>query len=64
MEGMRQVECVIEYYNLDAIISVGYRVNSKNFTKFRQCNKRNVAFTFVWFLYRAGLLDRAKILKK
>ncbi len=26
----------VEYYNLDAIISVGYRVNSKTGTKFRQ----------------------------
>ena len=26
----------VEYYNLDAIISVGYRVNSKKATKFRQ----------------------------
>jgi hypothetical protein len=36
IEGLRQVERVIEYYNLDAIISVGYRVNSKMATKFRQ----------------------------
>ena len=28
--------CQVEYYNLDAIISVGYRVNSKTATKFRQ----------------------------
>ena len=26
----------VEYYNLDVIISVGYRVNSKRATKFRQ----------------------------
>lgn len=26
----------VEYYNLDAIISVGYRVNSKTATRFRQ----------------------------
>src|SRR6185312_13854236 len=26
----------VEYYNLDAIISVGYRVNSKRGTQFRQ----------------------------
>ena len=26
----------VEYYNLDAIISVGYRVNSKTATQFRQ----------------------------
>ena len=35
-EGTRTVERIIEYYNLDAIISVGYRVNSSTATKFRQ----------------------------
>ena len=34
-EGKRQVTREIEYYNLDAIISVGYRVNSKRGTQFR-----------------------------
>lgn len=34
-EGGRQVSREIEYYNLDAIISVGYRVNSKKGTQFR-----------------------------
>jgi len=35
MEGSRQVERDLEYYNLDAIISVGYRVNSYQATQFR-----------------------------
>lgn len=34
-EGSRQVQREIEFYNLDAIISVGYRVNSYNATQFR-----------------------------
>ncbi|MCD7804779.1 MAG: virulence RhuM family protein [Oscillospiraceae bacterium] len=34
-EGDRQVERNIEYYNLDVIISVGYRVKSKRGTQFR-----------------------------
>ena len=34
-EGSRQVKRNIEYYNLDAIISVGYRVNSRRATAFR-----------------------------
>ena len=34
-EGSRQVERDLEYYNLDAIISVGYRVNSYQATQFR-----------------------------
>jgi len=34
-EGSKSVSRQIEYYNLDAIISVGYRVNSKQGTQFR-----------------------------
>ena len=34
-EGTRQVSREIEHYNLDMIISVGYRVNSKKATHFR-----------------------------
>jgi len=34
-EGMRQVKRKVEFYNLDAIISVGYRVNSARATQFR-----------------------------
>ncbi|MDD2914641.1 MAG: virulence RhuM family protein [Gallionella sp.] len=35
MEGGREVKRNIEFYNLDAIIAVGYRVNSKRATQFR-----------------------------
>ncbi|HEY9582781.1 MAG TPA: RhuM family protein [Candidatus Paceibacterota bacterium] len=35
-EGERTVRREIEYYNLDMILSVGYRVNSKRATLFRQ----------------------------
>ena len=34
-EGTRQVSRAVEYYNLDAIISVGYRVKSTVATRFR-----------------------------
>lgn len=34
-EGLRTIERTIEYFNLDAILSVGYRVNSKRGTQFR-----------------------------
>ena len=34
-EGNRNVTRNLEFYNLDAIIAVGYRVNSKKATKFR-----------------------------
>lgn len=36
MEGEREVERQIEYYNLDVIISVGYRVKSKRGVEFRR----------------------------
>ena len=35
-EGKRQVKRTLKHYNLDAIISVGYRINSKRATQFRQ----------------------------
>lgn len=35
-EGKRTVERQIDHYNLDVIISVGYRINSKRGTQFRQ----------------------------
>lgn len=34
-EGTRQVKRELDFYNLDAIISVGYRVNSQKATQFR-----------------------------
>ena len=36
MEGNRKVTRQVPYFNLDMIISVGYRVNSKRGVKFRQ----------------------------
>ena len=36
IEGKRKVTRKVKHYNLDAIISVGYRVNSKRGVRFRQ----------------------------
>jgi hypothetical protein len=35
-EGKREVSRKVEYYNLDVIISIGYRIKSKTATLFRQ----------------------------
>lgn len=34
-EGVRYITREIEYYNLDMIIAIGYRVNSRHATRFR-----------------------------
>lgn len=39
-EGNRDVTRKIEYYNLDVIISVGYRVNSKQDIIFRKLSNK------------------------
>lgn len=36
MEGSRKITRKMDFYNLDAIIAVGYRVNSKKATSFRR----------------------------
>jgi len=35
-EGKKKVSRILEHYNLDLILSIGYRVNSKRGTQFRQ----------------------------
>lgn len=41
-EGKRRVRRQVKHYNLDAIISVGYRVNSRRGTRFRQWATRTL----------------------
>jgi prophage maintenance system killer protein len=72
IEGKRKIKRVIEYYNLDAILSIGYRVNSKTATQFRQwatktlrgyiidgfaINKTRIAKNYAQFL---GVVDSIK----
>ena len=40
-EGNRKVKRNIKYYNLDAVISVGYRVNSDRAVQFRRLGNKN-----------------------
>jgi hypothetical protein len=35
-EGSREVQRLVKHYNLDAIIAVGYRINTRRATTFRQ----------------------------
>ena len=37
-EGSREVSRNVDFYNLDAIIAVGFRVNSARTIQFRQCS--------------------------
>lgn len=41
-EGNRNVSRELEFYSLDAIIAVGYRVNSKKATRFRQWSTKTL----------------------
>ena len=40
IEGNRTIIRLLDYYNLDMILSVGYRVNSKNAIAFRQWSNK------------------------
>lgn len=57
IEGKRKVVREIEMYNLDVIIAVGYRVNSKNATQFRIWATK----TLKEFLTKGFLVDKKQI---
>lgn len=56
-EGSREVNREIEFYNLDAIIAVGYRVNSYQATQFRIWATR----TLKDFIIKGFVLDDARL---
>jgi len=64
-EGKREVRRDIELYNLDAIISVGYRVNSRQAAHFRKWATRILRehLTQGWTLNRARFETNARELE-
>ena len=56
-EGKREVNRTLKFYNLDAVISVGYRVNSKKATEFRQWATRILKE----FSIKGFVLDRKRL---
>lgn len=57
MEGNREVKRMTEFYNLDAIISVGYRVNSLRATQFRQW----CTYVIRQFAIRGYIVDKKRM---
>ncbi|MGN0037298.1 MAG: virulence RhuM family protein [Bacteroidaceae bacterium] len=56
-EGNREVKRMMEFYNLDAIISVGYRVNSIRATQFRQW----CTYVIRQFSLRGYIIDKKRM---
>lgn len=56
-EGERMVNRKLKFYNLDAIISVGYRVNSTRATQFRQW----CTFVLRQFAIRGYVIDKKRM---
>lgn len=57
VEGKRQVNRKLKFYNLDAIISVGYRVNSTRATQFRQW----CTYVLRQFAIRGYVIDKKRM---
>ena len=56
-EGDREVNRITQFYNLDAIISVGYRVNSIRATQFRQW----CTYVLRQFAIRGYVIDKKRM---
>jgi len=64
-EGCRDVKRWVDYYNLDAIIAVGYRVNSKQATRFRQWATKTLReYIQKGFVLNDDLLKNGKLFGK
>ena len=59
-EGKRQVQRKIKFYNLDAIISVGYRVNSKRGIQFRIWSSRIIKE----YLLKGFVIDNKRLIQQ
>jgi len=59
-EGDRTVTREVEYYNLDLIISLGYRVNSQRATRFRQWATK----VLKEYLLKGYVLDKERLQKE
>ena len=57
LEGTREVRRNTQFYNLDAIISVGYRVNSRRATQFRQWS----TYVLRQFAIRGYVVDKKRM---
>ena len=57
IEGDREIKRQLDFYNLDAIISVGYRVNSTRATQFRQW----CTFVLRQFVIRGYVIDKKRM---
>lgn len=57
IEGDREIKRQLDFYNLDAIISVGYRVNSTRATQFRQW----CTFILRQFAIRGYVIDKKRM---
>lgn len=65
MEGNRKLKREPEFYNLDAIIAVGYRVNSKKATRFRQwATKTLKEYITKGFVLNDDMLKNGKLFGK
>jgi len=58
-EGDREISRYVEFYNLDLVLSIGYRVNSIKATKFRQWATK----TLRSYIVDGYAINRARIAK-